>query len=93
VGAEVLGASFDTPEDNKAFAEAQSFNYRLLSDVDRAVGREYGVEKGADEQYPDFPKRITYLIDPEGVVAKVYEVTDPAAHPGHVVDDIRAVRS
>jgi len=43
----------------------------LLSDVDRAVGRLYGAAKGADEQYPDFPKRITYLIDPEGGGAKV----------------------
>ena len=87
----MLGASFDTPEENKAFAEDQRFGYRLLSDVDRAVGRQYGVEKAPDEQYPDFPKRITYLIDPDGTVAKVYEVTDPGAHPGEVVDDIRAL--
>jgi len=58
--------------------------------VDRAVGRLYGAEKGADEQYPDFPKRITYLIDPEGVVAKVYQVSDVAAHPDEVLADIRS---
>jgi len=58
--------------------------------VDRAVGRLYGAERGADEQYPDFPKRITYLIDPEGVVAHVYEVTDVAAHPDEVLADIRS---
>jgi len=58
--------------------------------VDRAVGRLYGAEKGPDEQWPDFPKRVTYLIDPEGVVAKVYEVTDVAAHPDEVLADIRS---
>ena len=58
--------------------------------MDHAVGRAYGAEKGADEQYPDFPKRITYLIDPEGVVANVYEVTDVAAHPDEVLADIRS---
>ena len=58
--------------------------------MDRAVGRLYGAEKGADEQYPDFPKRITYLIDPEGVVAKVYQVSDVAAHPDEVLADIRS---
>ena len=58
--------------------------------MDRAVGRLYGAEKGADEQYPDFPKRITFLIDPEGVVAKVYEVTDVGAHPDEVLADIRS---
>ena len=58
--------------------------------MDRSVGRAYGVERGADEQYPEFPKRITYLIDPDGVIAKVYEVKDVAAHPDEVLADIRA---
>jgi peroxiredoxin len=60
--------------------------------MDRAVGRQYGVERGADEPYPEFPKRITYLIDPEGVITKVYEVKDVAAHPDEVLADIRAAR-
>lgn len=63
----------------------------MLSDVDHAVGRQYGVEKGPDEQWPDFPKRITYLIDREGKVAKVYEVTDVGAHPDEVLADIRSL--
>ena len=37
----VLGASFDTVEENRAFAEAEDFGFRLLSDVDRTVGRAY----------------------------------------------------
>jgi peroxiredoxin len=63
----------------------------LLCDVDRAVGRAYGVERAPDEQYPDFPKRITFLIAPDGTVAKVYEVTDVGAHPDEVLADIRAL--
>ena len=62
----------------------------MLCDVDRSVGRAYGAEKGPDEQYPDFPKRVTYLIDPDGVVAQVYEVKDVGAHPDEVLADIRA---
>ena len=61
-----------------------------MSDVDHAVGRQYGAEKGPDEQWPDFPKRVTFLIDPEGKVAKVYEVTDVAAHPDEVLADIQS---
>ena len=83
--------SFDTPADNKAFADAQAFGYRLLSDVDHTVGRQYGVERGPDEQFPDFPKRITFLIDPEGVVRRTYVVTDTAAHPGEVLEDVRGL--
>jgi peroxiredoxin Q/BCP len=84
----ILGASFDTPAENKAFAEAQGFPYRLLSDVDHAVGRVYGAEKGPDEKFPDFPKRVTFLIDPDGVVRRVYQVTDTATHPEQVLADI-----
>jgi thioredoxin-dependent peroxiredoxin len=61
----------------------------LLCDVDRAVGRAYGVERGADEPYPDYPKRITYLIDPSGNIAKVYVVSDVGAHPDEVLEDIQ----
>jgi len=65
----------------------------LLCDVDRAVGRAYGAEKGPDEQWPDFPKRVTFLIDPEGTVAKIYEVTDVGTHPDEVLADIQALAS
>ena len=56
------------------------------------MGRAYGVERGADEPYPEFPKRLTYLIDPGGVIAKVYDVKDVAAHPDEVLADIRAAQ-
>src|SRR5207249_1684621 len=89
-GATIVGISFDTPEENKAFADSQSFPYRLLSDVDRNVGEAYGAKKAADDKWPDFAKRNTYLIDPEGTVRKTYEVTDVAAHPDEVLEDIRS---
>ena len=87
----ILGASFDTVEENRAFAEAQGFQYQLLSDVTREVGEAYGVKKGPDEQWADFPKRLTFLIDPDGIVRKVYEVADVASHPQQVLDDVRAM--
>ena len=62
-----------------------------MSDEDHSTGRAYGAERGPDEQYPGFPKRITYLIDPDGMVAKFYEVADIGAHPGEVLDDVLAL--
>ncbi len=91
-GARIIGISFDTSADNKVFAGAQEFGFPLLSDVDHSVGQAYGVERGPDEQYPDYPKRMTFLIDRDGIVAKVYEVTDVGAHTGEVLDDIVARR-
>jgi peroxiredoxin len=75
-----------------AFAEAQNFPFRLLSDVDRAVGTKYEVARGPDEQFPEFPKRIAYLIDPEGKIHRSYEVTDTAAHASDVIADLEAAR-
>lgn len=34
---------------------------------------------------------MTFLIDGDGTIAKIYEVTDAGAHPGEVLDDLRAL--
>lgn len=84
----VLGMSFDSVEKNRAFAEKYAFPYRLLSDPDRKIGLAYhatspGETRGA--------KRISYLIDPQGNIARAYTVTDTAAHAAQVLADIDAM--
>jgi thioredoxin-dependent peroxiredoxin len=87
-----LGASFDTPQDNKAFADAQRFGYRLLSDVNRTVGSSYGVTRGPEEQNPGYPRRIAYLIDATGTIRKAYEVSDVAGFAGEVLADLQSLQ-
>jgi peroxiredoxin Q/BCP len=87
----VLGASFDTPEENRAFADDQKFEFRLLSDVDKTAGTAYEVVRPPGADYPDFPLRIAYLIDPDGIVRKAYEVKDVAGFAGQVLDDLAAL--
>lgn len=89
----MLGASFDTPEDNKAFADTESFGFRLLSDVDRAVGTAYGAVRPPDDQYAAMPKRVSFLIDPDGIIRRTYEVKDTAAHADEVLADLATLRS
>ena len=89
LGAEVIGVSFDRPEDNRGFAEKNGFPSRLLSDVDRTVGALYETRRADEEKYPEFAKRRTYVIDPEGIIRKAYRVKDIPAHPGQVLDDLR----
>ncbi|MEA3020660.1 MAG: thioredoxin-dependent peroxiredoxin [Actinomycetota bacterium] len=89
----VLGASFDSVEDNKVFADAQSFGFHLLSDADRSVGASYEVLRDADDSASDYPKRISYLIDPGGVIRRSYEVTDVDAHADDVLADLAALQS
>ena len=89
LGVRLLGASFDTPEDNKAFAEKHGFTGTLLSDVDRAVGALYETKKAPEEKFPDNAKRRTYLIDPDGVIRKAFRVTDIPGHPQELLDALR----
>ena len=85
---EIIGVSYDSPEDNRLFAEKFDFPFRLLSDTDRSVSAAYGVQRAEDDPYPDFPRRISYLVDAEGTVVKRYEVTDPAGHALEVLRDL-----
>lgn len=62
-----------------------------MCDVEHAVGPLYGAERPADDPHPEYARRITFLIDPEGVIRKVYVVTDIAGHPGELVDDLTAL--
>jgi thioredoxin-dependent peroxiredoxin len=84
----VLGASFDTVEDNRAFAEAQQFPFALLSDVDRRVGASYGVVRRPGHRYGDFPERYSFLIDPAGLIRRSYDVSDVAGHADEVLADL-----
>ena len=84
--------SFDPPDANLKFAEGNGFPYRLLSDVDREVGEAYETRRGPDEPEPQWPKRRTYLIDPDGVIRKAYRVKDIAAHPDEVLADLARLR-
>ena len=86
---QVIGVSFDRPEDNLAFDEKHGFGFRLLSDADRTVGERYETKRAGEEKHPEFAKRRTYVIDPDGVIRKAYRVTDIPAHPSQVLDDLR----
>jgi len=87
-----LGASFDTPEDNKAFAEAQKFDYRLLSDVDTKVGALYEVTRAPGDERANYALRIAYLIDPDGTIRKAYQVSDVSGFADEIVEDLQSLQ-
>ena len=82
---QVLGISFDTVDENKAFAEKFQFPFPLLCDTSRSVGLAYGACKDASAQYAD---RISYLIGPDQKISKAYDKVDPAKHPEEVLADL-----
>ena len=77
-----------------AFAEAHSFPYSLISDTTKEIGRAYDAERQEGEDYYEagIPRRISYLIDPEGVIVRAYDLAgqDLADHPAEVLADIEA---
>lgn len=52
------------------------------------MGEAYGAKRPDDDDWHMIAKRMTYLIDPAGVVRKVYAVEDVATHPEVVLGDI-----
>jgi peroxiredoxin len=63
-----------------------------LSDVDRVVGAAYDVVRPSDEQYSDFPRRHSFLIDDTGIIRRVYIVTDVAKHADDVLADLEKLQ-
>jgi peroxiredoxin Q/BCP len=92
LGCTVIGASFDTQQENKAWSDAQGFGFTLLSDVDHTVGRTYEVEREADDQYAAFPLRVSYLIDPDGIIRRTFAVSGVADHAAAVLDTLTKLR-
>lgn len=84
----VVGVSFDSPEDNAAFARKYDFGFPLLSDTTHCVAIAYGACSGADARYPD---RVSFLIDERGAIERVYDQVDPRDHPARVLADILGV--
>lgn len=70
--AEIVGASFDTADKHKQFADAYQLPYPLLSDPDGSIAQAYGVGRLGGLLGGWLPtKRVTFVIDKEGVVRHV----------------------
>jgi peroxiredoxin Q/BCP len=81
----VLGVSFDTEEDNRAFAEKFNFPFPLLCDTERKIGMAYGA---CDTLTAQYAKRITYVIDPEGRIAQAIDKVDARQHPQQLIETL-----
>jgi peroxiredoxin Q/BCP len=67
-GATVIGVSSDSPESHVKFAEKHKLPFQLVSDEDGELRRMYGTAKTLGV----LPGRVTYVIDPQGIVREVY---------------------
>ena len=88
----ILGISVDDVASHKKFAEKHGLPFALLADADKSVARRYGVLK-TYMGVMEMARRDTFLIDPQGRVAKHYESVDPEGHSTVVLEDIKALKA
>lgn len=81
----ILGVSNDPPAENLKFKQKFDFPFDLLSDPDNAVGVAYGA---AEDRSAEKLTRISYIIDPEGRIKRVYGTVQAAEHPEQVLHDL-----
>lgn len=90
----LLGVSYDTPEENRAWREAMGFDFRLLSDTDRKASTAFGVVRAEHERFADYPRRATFVIDPVGIIRLTYVVAgcQIETHADRVLEDVQRAR-
>ena len=86
----VLGVSVDTVESHKKFCTNEGLNFKLLSDADHKVSDTYGSLTNLG--VVKFSKRHTFVIDPEGKIAKEYMSVNPSNHSAEVLWELDALR-
>jgi thioredoxin-dependent peroxiredoxin len=90
-GAAVCGVSVDDRVSHAAFARKYSLPFPLLADRDGAVAKRYGSLRNFG--VVKLAKRNTFLVDPQGRVAKVYRGVNPARNAQDVSDDLKNLAS
>jgi thioredoxin-dependent peroxiredoxin len=95
LNATVIGISADTVKSHKSFCDNLSLKFTLLSDPDGEVCRVYDVwrEKSMFGSKHFGIERTTFLIDPEGVVRKLYSRVKPLGHAEAVIKDLQEFQS
>jgi peroxiredoxin Q/BCP len=86
LGAQVLGVSVDTSASHAEFAKKYHLPFPLLSDADGKVADSYGALRNLG--LIKIAKRYTFLIDPEGKIAKTYLQVDTSRHSQQIIDDL-----
>lgn len=87
MGVVLVGISADAPAANAAFAQKFHLPFPLLSDLGGAFARQYGAWMNLG--VAGFPRRYTYVIDPDGRIAQVYTDVSISEHSAEVLADLK----
>ncbi len=79
----ILGVSVDSAGSHKEFCAKQGLTFKLLADTEKAVSQKYG--SLTNLLVAKISARNTFLINPEGKIAKVWTGVSPAQHSAEVL--------
>jgi peroxiredoxin Q/BCP len=82
----VVGVSSDSNESHRKFAEEHGLPFALIADTDNAWAKAFGVGS-----FAGMDARVSFLIDANNKVVKVYEDVDPGVHAAEVLKDAQAL--
>jgi len=91
LGAQVVGVSLDDTASHAAFAKKYSLPFPLLADTDAKVAASYGAVTNL--VVAKYAKRYTFLIDPQGRIARTYLNVDTARHSAEIIADLKRLSS
>ena len=89
INAQILGVSLDDVESHQKFAEKHGLPFPLLADSEGEAAEAYGVKTKMFGM--TVAKRQTFLISPDGTLAKHYMKVKPAEHSAQVLADLKAL--
>lgn len=78
----ILGVSSDSETSHQQFSAKYRLPFRLLSDPDKHLIKAYGADGLL------FPKRTSFLINPQGVIHKIYPRVNPTTHAADILADL-----
>lgn len=90
----VLGISNDSVASHKKFAQKHTLPFTLLADETKDVVRAYGVlkEKSMFGKKFEGIERTSFLVDPQGTIAKIYYKVNPMTHVKEVLHDLEGLQ-
>ncbi len=84
----VLGASADDTPLNQKFIDTEKLPYPLLCDTDLKLIQSLGIQNPKAKM----ALRVTFIVDKEGKIAKIYDKVTPKDHPAEVLEFVKTLK-
>ena len=91
MNAVIVGVSVDNVDSHKSFCTKEGLNFKLLADPNHTVVEKYG--STMDHDGTTMAARNTFLIDPSGVIRKVYVKVSPQGHSDEVLAELQKLQA